>query len=94
MSEEIPTEYQEILHQLHSDVFFERLKGHFVSVDRSDLNENDVSDLIDLARRLQVQDTPSSIDSEVIQKILEDSEIREDLLKATSDVMKSQSKES
>ncbi|QDU05931.1 hypothetical protein V6x_56750 [Gimesia chilikensis] len=93
MSEEIPTEYQEILHQIHSNVFLERLKDHLDPVDRRYLNEGDASDLNDLVRRLLVEEASPSIGSEVIQKLLGDDGIRDDLLKATSKIMKSQSKE-
>ncbi|KAA0139163.1 hypothetical protein FYZ48_11015 [Gimesia chilikensis] len=89
MSEVTPTEYQDILNQIHSNVFWERLKDHLDPVDRSDLIENDASDLNDLVRRLLVEDESPSIEREVIQKFLEDEEIRDDLLKATRSFMKS-----
>lgn len=93
MPEGIQKEYQEILHQIHSDVFLERLKDHLDSDGRTDFLENDASDLLDLARRLIGDDVPALVDDEVIQKLLEDSEIRDDLLKATRSLMKHQSKE-
>ena len=91
MSERIPTEYQEILNQIHSNVFLDRLKDYLD--DGTNLNENGSSDLINLARRLQVQDTTSSFDSEDIQKLLEDKEFRDYLLEAIHTFIKYQSKE-
>lgn len=89
MPEGIPREYQAILDQLHSDVFLNLLKDHLDPVDRSDLNENETSELIELVRRLVGDDVSASVDDEVIQKLLEDDEFRKKLLEATSNVMKS-----
>ena len=93
MSEEIPTEYQEILHHLHSDVFFERLKDHLDPDGRSDLNEADASDLLDLARRLIGDDVSPTVDGDVIQKLLEYGEFRDSLVKATGKFAHHSSKE-
>jgi hypothetical protein len=89
MPDRIQKEYQDILNQIHSNVFWERLKDHLDPVDRSDLIENDASNLNYLVRRLLVEDVSPSIDSEVIQKFLED----EDLSQATRSLIKFQSKE-
>ncbi|MEQ8852813.1 hypothetical protein [Gimesia sp.] len=94
MTEGMPDDYQAILDQIHSNVFWERLKHHLDQDSRSDLDENSASELKDLVRRLQVQDESPSIDSEVIQKFLEDSEIRDNLLKATRNIMNSSTEES
>lgn len=89
MPDGIQKEYQEILDQIHSNLFLERLKHHLDQDSRSDLNEADSSDLIDLARRLLVEDASPSIDNEVIQKLLEDEEFRNNLLEATRSMMNS-----
>ena len=89
MPDEIPTEYREILNQLHSDIFLQRLTDHLDPDGKSDLNENVVSDLNNLVRRLLVEDASSPIDSEVFQNILGDDEVRDDLLKATRNIMNS-----
>lgn len=89
MPDGIPKDYQEILNQLHSNVFLNRLKNHMESDGRSDLNENETSDLIELSRRLQMQDASSSIDGKAVEMLLED----EDLFQAICTLIKSQSKE-
>ena len=93
MPEGIQKEYQEILNQLHSNVFLNRLKDHLNQDSRSDLNEEDASDLNDLARRLLVEDASPSIEREDIEKLLGDSKYRGYLLEATRSMMKHQSKE-
>lgn len=87
MSERIPTEYQEILDQLQSNVFLERLKDHLDG--GTNMNEKDTSDLINLARLLQKQDGSSSIKREEIKKFLEN----ESLYRSIRTLIKSQSKE-
>ncbi|MBN73811.1 MAG: hypothetical protein CME32_31530 [Gimesia sp.] len=89
MSKGIPQDYQEILDQIHSNVFLERLKDHFDSDGRRMLNERDASELIDLVRRLRVQDASPSIDRDAVEMLLGDEEIRDDLFKATRAIMKS-----
>ncbi|QDT24435.1 hypothetical protein [Gimesia chilikensis] len=93
MPDDIPNDYQEILHQIHAEMFLRRLKHHLDPASEITMNENIVSDLNDLDLRLLVQDESPSTDSEVIQKFLEDDEFRDNLLMATRTLMKSQSKE-
>tara|TARA_R110002167_G_scaffold207033_2_gene411209 strand:+ start:5469 stop:5744 length:276 start_codon:yes stop_codon:yes gene_type:complete len=89
MSGEIEKEYQAILNQLHSNVFLERLTDQLDPDGKSDWDEADSSELNDLARRLLVEDASPSIDNEVIQKLLEDEEFRNNLLEATRSMMNS-----
>lgn len=89
MPEGIPDDYQAILDQLHSDEFLQRLKSHMDPDGKSNIPETDETDLIDLVRRLQVQDASSSIDSKTVEMLLNDDEIRDNLLKATRSLMKS-----
>ena len=87
MPAENPKDRQEILNQLHSDVFLQRLIDHLDG--GTNLNENNhASDLIDLAQRLQKQDGSSSIKREEIEKLLEN----ESLYQAIRTLIKSQSK--
>lgn len=87
MSDGIPDDYQEILNQLHSDVFLQRMKDHLDG--GTNLNEKDAVELNELVRRLLVQDTYPPIDSENIQKLLEDGDISQ----AISSLIKYQNKE-
>ena len=87
MLEGIPDDNQEILNQLHSDVFLQRMKDHLDG--GTNLNENDASDLNETVRRLLVQDASPSIDTEDIQRLLKDDDISQDI----ASLIKSQNKE-
>ncbi|MAX37947.1 MAG: hypothetical protein CME33_15435 [Gimesia sp.] len=87
MLEGIPDDNQEILNQLHSDVFLQRMKDHLDG--GTNLNENDASDLNETVRRLLVQDASPSIDTEDIQRLLKD----DDISQAIASLIKSQNKE-
>lgn len=91
MPAENPKDRQEILNQLHSDVFLNRLKHHLDG--ESNLSEKDASDLNDLARRLLVQDASPTIDTEDIQKLLKDDDIRDQLKQSIRHLIKPESKE-
>ena len=91
MSEPNPPEYLQLLHQIHSDVFLERLRD-YIDPD-GDAPENDESVLSDLVRRLLMEDTSPSIDRKDIEKLLEDDEIRDQLKQFIRHLINSQSKE-
>lgn len=90
MTEPYPHEYEQLLHQIHADVFLERLRD-YIDPD-GDVHEKATSDLSDLAERLLMEDSSLSIDSEYFQKLLEDDEIRDQLKQSICDLIKSQSK--
>ena len=87
MLEGIPDDNQEILNQLHSDVFLQRMKDHLDG--GTNLNENDASDLNETVRRLLMEDASPSIDTEDIQRLLKD----DDISQAIASLIKSQNKE-
>ncbi|MAX38399.1 MAG: hypothetical protein CME33_17735 [Gimesia sp.] len=88
MSEPIPQDYQEILHQIHADVFLERLRD-YVAQD-GDVPDEVTSDLKDIVRRFLMEDASPSIDNEDIQKLLVDDEIRDQLKQSIRHLIKSQ----
>jgi len=77
MTDEPKQDYLEILHQIHADVFLDRLRD-YVAQD-GDVPDKVASDLNDLAQRLLVQDASPSIDRKDIEKLLEDDAIRDQL---------------
>lgn len=91
MTETYPPEYEQLLHQIHSEVFLERLRD-YIDPD-GDVPENDESDLSDLVRRQFLEDAPASIDLKDIEKLLENEEIRDQLNQSIRPLIKSQSEE-
>ena len=84
-------DYQEILHQILSDIVLKRLRD-YVDPD-VEVPAKDLTDLHNLAERLLVQDASPSIDRKDIEKLLKDDEIRE-LLKQSIRNMTTASEES
>ena len=91
MTDKLSQEYQQILHQIHADVFLDRLRD-YVDPD-GDVPDKVASDLNDLAQRLLVQDASPSIDRKDIEKLLEDDEIRELLKQSIHNLIQSQPEE-
>lgn len=86
MTDAAPITHQEILHQIHSDIVLERLRG-YVAQD-GHVPEKDATDLNDLTERLLVHDSSLSIDRKDIEKILEDGEIRDQLKQSIRNLIK------
>ncbi|MEQ8853623.1 hypothetical protein [Gimesia sp.] len=91
MTDKLPQEYQQIFHQIHSDIVLGRLRD-YLDPD-GDVPEIIATDLNDLAQRLLVDDAPASIDRKDIKKLLKDDAIRELLKQSIRHLTKSQSKE-
>lgn len=93
MSEPNPQEHEQLLHQIHSDVFLERLKDYIDPDSRSKLHKKDASDLNDIVRRLLIEDSSPSIGSDDLEMLLKDDAFRDQLKQSTHHLSNSQSKE-
>ena len=91
MTDSIPQGYQEILHQIHSDIVLERLE-EYVDLD-GDIPDKVTSDLSDLVRRLLMEASSPSIDRKDIVKMLGNGEIRDQLKQSIRHLMIPKSKE-
>ena len=91
MTDSIPKDHQEILNQIHADVFMDRQRDHLDP--DGDVPDKVASDLSDLARRLLVTDAPVSIDRKDLEKLLEDDAIRDQLKQSIHNLIKPQSNE-
>lgn len=91
MTKNYPHEYEQVLHQIHADVFLERL-GEYIKPD-GEVPDKVTSDLSDLVRRLLMEASSPSIDRKDIQKLLKDGEIRDQLKQSIRNLIKSQSKD-
>ena len=91
MTDSIPQGYQEILHQIHSDIVLERLE-EYVDLD-GDIPDKVTSDLSDLVRRLLMEASSPSIDRKDIVKMLGNGEIRDQLKQSIRHLIIPKSKE-
>lgn len=83
-----PTDPQEILDQVFSEAFFTRLRDYVDSDDRiNDLQEG-TSDLTKPIQGHLVDDAPSSIDNEDVEKILGADHFRDQLFLAITKLTK------
>lgn len=82
-----PQDYHKLLHQIHSEVFLERLRDCVDPDNRSKVLQEGYSDLTARVQHL-INDSPSSIDKEAVEKILVPEEGQNDLWKATRNLLK------
>lgn len=85
-----PTDPQDILDQVFSEAFFNRLRDYVDSDDRMNVLQEGTSDLTESIQRHLVDDAPSLIDNEDAEKILGSDDFRDHLFQAITQLMKSQ----
>lgn len=88
MTEIRPTDSQEILDQIYSEVFLNCLREHVDSDDKLNILQEGTSDLIESIQRHLVDDAPSSIDNEDLEKILGANDFRDHLYQAITEFIK------
>ncbi|QGQ21966.1 hypothetical protein F1728_04345 [Gimesia benthica] len=86
MAEMRPTDNQEILDRIYSAIFHNRLRDYVDSDDGLNVLQDRTFDLTESIQRLLVDDAPSSIENEDVEKILGADDFRDHLFQAITEL--------